>query len=76
MNNRKAYIRPAFRVLHMVGEGYLCVGTLEKQEKYGPQNETEGGHNSSSFGEDYGDLFGDGTNSAKALGAPFEDEAD
>ena len=84
MNNRKAYIKPAIEVIHMMVEGYFCAGTvfkLETLDEYRPQHDPTSGTTTgvqritSSFGEDYG-LFGSSTNSAKALGAPFEDEAD
>ena len=67
MKYQKIYVKPAIEVIHMEEEGGLCVATLEKQEKYGPQNETKKGYNSSSFAEDYGDYFG--SSSAKAWGA-------
>lgn len=69
MKYQKIYVKPAIEVIHMIEEGGLCNYTVDKQEKYGPQNETKNGHNSSSFSEDYGNIFGSGSSSAKALGA-------
>ena len=74
MKYQKIYVKPAIEVIHMIEEGGLCNYTVDKQEKYGPQNETKNGHNSSSFSEDYGDLFGSSTGSAKAFGAEPVDE--
>lgn len=70
-NNRckKTYVLPSIEVIHMEEHCGLCNFTTPKQEKYGYQDEKNGGgHNGSSFEEDYGDLFGTG-GSAKALGA-------
>ena len=68
MRFQKIYVKPAIEVIHMIEEGGLCNFTKDPQNGYGYQGDKPGGgHNSSSFGEDYGDLFG--SSSAKALGA-------
>lgn len=69
MRFQKIYVKPAIEVIHMIEEGGLCNFTKDPQDGYGYQNEKpDGGHYSSSFGEDFGeDYFGSG--SAKALGA-------